>query len=142
MATWVEDIVQALKNLGGQAALSEISAEIANIRTIPLNLTYQATIRERILRNSSDSKSFSEKDIFKKVGKGKWALRDQVQKEPTLDKEPTSIDPSTSALSPAKPNPTQPLPARPITPESISIRPSSTTIPRKPAVQAYLPVES
>lgn len=76
MATWVEDIVQALENLGGQGSFSEIAIEIQKLRKSPLNSTYQNTIRERIFRNSSDSKSFKDKDLFRKVSKGVWALRE------------------------------------------------------------------
>jgi len=100
MATWVEDIVQALTNLGGQATLSEISAEIINIRTEPLNLTFQETIRERILRNSSDSKSFNGKDIFRKVDKGLWALRDWKEEGSFRDRsESHSQEPQISSSS-------------------------------------------
>jgi hypothetical protein len=76
MATWVEDIVQALENLGGRAPLSQIYAEVKRIRKEPLPRTYTASIRERIESHSSDSKSFKGKDIFKKVDRGVWALRD------------------------------------------------------------------
>jgi hypothetical protein len=79
MATWVEDIVQALENLGGQAPLSQIYAEVKRIRKEPLPTTYTASIRERIESHSSDSKNFKGKDIFRKVDKGVWALRDSKQ---------------------------------------------------------------
>jgi hypothetical protein len=78
MASWVEDIVQALKNLGGQATLSQIYIEVRRIRTVPLPETYQACIRERIEAHSSDSHRFKGKDYFKKVDKGVWALREQM----------------------------------------------------------------
>jgi hypothetical protein len=54
MATWVEDIVQALRNLGGQATLNQIYDEVKRIRTEPLPANYQASIRERIEAHSSD----------------------------------------------------------------------------------------
>jgi len=75
MATWVEDIIQALKNLGGQATLNQIYDEVKRIRTEPLPANYQASIRERIEAHSSDSGSFKGKDLFRKVAKGVWALR-------------------------------------------------------------------
>ncbi len=78
MATWVEDIVQALRNLGGQATLNQIYDEVKRIRTEPLPANYQASIRERIEAHSSDSASFKGKDFFRKVAKGVWALRKQV----------------------------------------------------------------
>lgn len=78
MATWVEDIVQALKNLGGQATLNQIYDEVKRIRTEPLPANYQASIRERIEAHSSDSANFKGKDLFRKVAKGVWALRGYV----------------------------------------------------------------
>lgn len=79
MATWVEDIVQALKNLGGQATLAQIYEEVKRIRTEPLPDTYKASIRERIEAHSSDSSNFKGKDYFRKVEKGVWALKDHVE---------------------------------------------------------------
>lgn len=76
MASWVEDIIKALKNLGGQATLSQIYEEVKRIRTEPLPETYKASIRERIEAHSSDSSNFKGKDHFQKVEKGVWALRD------------------------------------------------------------------
>lgn len=76
MATWVEDIRQALRNLGGKASLSEIYDEVSRIRVDPLPRTWQASIRERIEAHSSDSKNFKGKDYFYKIGKGEWGLRD------------------------------------------------------------------
>ncbi|MFC2028575.1 hypothetical protein ACFLTX_01485 [Chloroflexota bacterium] len=73
----MEDIIQALKNLGGQASLNQIYSEVEQIRIIPLPVTWHASIRGCIERNSSDSKGFQGSDIFKKVDKGVWALRDQ-----------------------------------------------------------------
>ncbi|MEW6180948.1 MAG: hypothetical protein AB1522_13595 [Chloroflexota bacterium] len=78
MATWVEDIVQALKNLGGQATLNQIYDEVKRIRTEPLPANYQASIRERIEAHSSDSANFKGKDLFRRVAKGVWALRGYV----------------------------------------------------------------
>jgi len=89
MATWVDDIVQALENLGGQGSFSEIAAEIQRLRKKPLNSTYENTIRERIFRNSSDSKSFKEKDLFRKVSNGVWALRVQGNQEILSPKHPS-----------------------------------------------------
>jgi hypothetical protein len=77
MAMWVEDIIQALENLGGQAHRSQILEEIKRIRTEPLPIKLRETIQERIQAHSSDSKHFQGKDYFKKIGNGIWALRDQ-----------------------------------------------------------------
>jgi len=78
MASWVEDIIQALKNLGGQANLAQIYEEVKRIRTEPLPDTYKASIRERIEAHSSDSLNFKGMDHFRKVGKGVWALREPI----------------------------------------------------------------
>jgi hypothetical protein len=77
MKTMLEDIIQALMNLGGQGTLEQIYKEVERIRTSPLPKTWQASIRGRIEQNSSDSGSFNGKDYFRKVAKGTWALRDR-----------------------------------------------------------------
>lgn len=84
MATLVEDIVQALKNLGGVATLQQIYDEVKRIRKVPLPVSWQANIREGIESHSSDSKRFRGKDLFRKVGKGTWALREYVEGTPYL----------------------------------------------------------
>jgi hypothetical protein len=76
---WVDDIYQAIKNLGGQASLSQIYSEVARIRIEPLSKSWQASIRERIEAHSSDSKNFKGKDLFKKVETGVWAIRKNAQ---------------------------------------------------------------
>ncbi len=81
MGTWVEDIVQALTNLGGQATLAQIYDEVKKIRIEPLPVTYKSSIRGRIEDYSSDSSCFKGKDYFRKVGEGVWALRDSILKE-------------------------------------------------------------
>jgi len=79
MATWVEDITQALINLGGLAPYSEIYAEVKRIRTVPLPEHWEASIRATIEDHSSDSTRFKyRKDIFYSVdglGGGVWGLR-------------------------------------------------------------------
>ena len=82
MAAWVEDVLQALKNLGGQATLSQIYEEVKRIRQVPLTQTWQASIRERLEAHSSDSENFRGTDYFRKVGKGTWALRNPVTNTP------------------------------------------------------------
>jgi hypothetical protein len=77
MTTMLEDIIQALKNIGGQGTLGQIYEEVGRIRTSPLPKTWHASVRGRIEDNSSDSESFKGKDHFRKVGKGTWALRNQ-----------------------------------------------------------------
>lgn len=78
MATWVEDIVQALVNLGGQAHRKEIFDEVKRIRTVPIPLHGIESMQERLIAHSSDSAHFQGKDLFKKIGNGVWALREGV----------------------------------------------------------------
>ncbi|MHA1749526.1 MAG: hypothetical protein ACTSYF_12875 [Promethearchaeota archaeon] len=74
MPTWVEDIRQALQNLGGEASLSEIYDEVKRVRVEPLPRTWKAVINGSIERHSSDSKTFSGKDFFYKAEVGVWGL--------------------------------------------------------------------
>lgn len=74
MATWVEDILQALKDLGGKGTLREIYDQVALIRKEPMPITWESSIRERIEAHSEDSKNFRGKHYFTKLGKGVWGL--------------------------------------------------------------------
>jgi hypothetical protein len=87
MATWVEDITQALINLGGQASLAQIYDEVKKIRIEPLPETYKASIRERIEAYSSNSSNFKGKDYFQKIEKGVWALKEKVDNQSTFQNE-------------------------------------------------------
>jgi hypothetical protein len=78
MATWVEDITQALRNLGGQAHRRQIIDEVKRIRKEPLPISLDETIQERIQAHSSDSSHFRGIDLFKKMGDGVWALRNDT----------------------------------------------------------------
>ena len=65
MATWREDTIQALKNLGGVAHLSEIHKEVEKIRKGKLNNTWTQTVQRELETYSSDSAAFGgKKDIF------------------------------------------------------------------------------
>jgi len=87
MATWKEDIIEALKNLGGKAHLSEIYKEVERIRGQDnLNPTWDRTVQRELETNSSDSEAFKKDrkgdDIFYRVegkGKGVWGLREMVK---------------------------------------------------------------
>ena len=107
MASWVEDIIQALKNLGGQATLAQIYEEVRRIRTEPLPDSYKASIRERIEAHSSDSTNFKGNDLFRKVDKGVWALREKGDVE-TLTRAPQHVVSSQPVLSAPKQKPTIP----------------------------------
>lgn len=79
MATWREDTIQALKNLGGVAHLSEIHKEVEKLRKGKLNNTWTQTVQRELETYSSDSEAFGGgKDIFYMAegkGKGVWGLR-------------------------------------------------------------------
>ena len=56
MATWKEDIVKALENLGGKAHLSEIYKEVEKIRPLELNNTWDRTkelVKKKAIRITS-----------------------------------------------------------------------------------------
>jgi len=78
MATWVEDVIQALNNLGGQAPLQNIYAEVKKIRAKPLTKTWHATIRRTLQDHSRDSEGFKGIEYFQKLHKGVWALSNKA----------------------------------------------------------------
>ncbi len=79
MATWKEDVVKALQNLGGVAHRSEIQEEVKRIRGDNLNNTWTQTIQRELESCSSDSEAFLKKeDLFYMAegkGNGVWGLR-------------------------------------------------------------------
>jgi hypothetical protein len=77
MATYVEDIIQALKNLGGQAKLEQIYDEVNRIRTVPQTKNWKFNISGIIGNHCSDSTRFLGKEYFRKVDKGTYALSNQ-----------------------------------------------------------------
>lgn len=89
MATWTDDIVLALENLGGIAKLSDIYDQVKKIRTGTNPTAIEATIRGAIERNSSDSKAHSGKsDLFfsvKGLGAGIWGLRSSASATPVAN---------------------------------------------------------
>ena len=75
---WVDDIQAALIGLGGQASLQEIYKKVKEIRLRAgrsWTSEAEATIRRTIEDHSSDSNNFRGVDLFKKVGRGEWAIR-------------------------------------------------------------------
>jgi putative restriction endonuclease len=84
MATWAEDIAEALRNLGGEAKLEEIYREVSQVRDQPLPESLDATVRGAIENHSSDSENFKQgrTDYFYSVhekGKGVWGLRSEFR---------------------------------------------------------------
>ncbi len=85
MATWTNDITQALINLGGVARLADIYEEVMKIRIPPHPNSLDAIIRGTIEEHSSDSVKFSGKDLFfsvKGLGSGVWGLRSAEKATP------------------------------------------------------------
>ena len=88
MATYKDDIIQALKNLGGSAHLKDIHKEVARLRKGKLNKSWTFSIQENLQSHSSDSvygrgKYGSGDDIFYMVkgkGQGIWGLREMSGK--------------------------------------------------------------
>lgn len=84
MASWVEDIVKALKNLGGQASLTQIYDEVKRIRTSPITPTFEATIRRELQSRSAESINFQGKtDLFRNIDKGVWGLKENTSQSET-----------------------------------------------------------
>jgi len=80
MATWVEDIVQALKNLGGQAHRKQILEEVKRIRKEPLPESIAEVIQRTIQDHSSDSTGFRGNDFVSKGRKWCWRSGNKVMK--------------------------------------------------------------
>ena len=75
---WIESIIQAFENLGGEAEYNDLYDEIKRIRLskgINLTKAWTASVRRTIEDHSSDSDNFKSDDIFKKLGYGHWGLR-------------------------------------------------------------------
>lgn len=75
---WVDDIVMALKRLGGEASLDEIYRTTKAIRQAAgrsVTPQWQATIRRTLEDHSSDSANFRAENLFRIAGRGIWALR-------------------------------------------------------------------
>uniref|UniRef100_UPI0039B980A7 McrB family protein n=1 Tax=Candidatus Ruminimicrobium bovinum TaxID=3242779 RepID=UPI0039B980A7 len=85
--SYLDSIIKAIKQLGGQAPLLKIYNEVRYIRSEAnqkINDSHEATIRGVIETHSSDSKKWTKKEkdnIFKKVEEGIWALREGIFKD-------------------------------------------------------------
>ena len=76
--TWLNSIIEAFRNLGGEAKYEELYIEIEKIRKsrgFELAASWKAIVRWTIEVHSSDSEAFKFEDIFKKLGFGYWGLR-------------------------------------------------------------------
>ncbi|MND34514.1 HNH endonuclease [compost metagenome] len=82
MASWRDDVVEALQRIGGRGSLAEIYESVKLVREANRPPTWQAIVRRELEYNSSDSKSHQKRhDLFRSVygiGGGVWSLRDIV----------------------------------------------------------------
>ncbi|WP_288407944.1 HNH endonuclease [uncultured Herbaspirillum sp.] len=77
MATWIEDIVTALSNLGGAASYENIYREIARIRGEKLPDSWRQIVQREIQAHAGESSGFKGRSIFYSVkgkGGGEWGL--------------------------------------------------------------------
>jgi hypothetical protein len=75
--TWLEDVMQSLKELGGTATLDQIGDLVAKKRAKTPN--FASTVRATIYNHSSDARGyrFGSPDLFRQIGKATWAIRTQ-----------------------------------------------------------------
>lgn len=89
---WKDEIVSALKTLGGEARLPEIYELIRETTSRKLPTSWQDIIRYTLYIHSLDSSSYrGGEDIFRRVGRGYWGLKD-VQGKDDQDNEDDTID--------------------------------------------------
>lgn len=100
MATWTEDIVRALEELGGSATYERIYETVRGLRATPLPPTWQEVIRRQIQNHSSDSAGYKGgDDLFfavQGIGRGQWGLRAAVPAPPV------AVDLSSGEETPAR----------------------------------------
>lgn len=89
MVLWRDDVVEALRRIGGTGHLSQIYEKIREVRSGPLPKNLRAIVRKELEYNSSDTDAFQNKrDLFYSVegiGSGVWGLRERLFQ--TIDPE-------------------------------------------------------
>ena len=79
---WIDEIVSAFEALEGKARLSEVYEYIKNTTSRTLAKTWEATVRYTIQIHSSDAEAYrGGPDLFRRLGRGYWALRGYVDEE-------------------------------------------------------------
>lgn len=89
--SWVDSIVEAMQIFGGDAHYSDLYPLVMNIRRsrgLSIPPTFEETVRRSIQDHSSDSQGFKGIDIFKKMGKGHWGLRNTYKYAKTFGDSP------------------------------------------------------
>lgn len=80
MSLWRDDVVEALRSIGGVGHLSQIYEAVREVRQGPLPQNLKAIVRKELEYNSSDADAFQNKrDLFYSVegiGNGVWGLRE------------------------------------------------------------------
>lgn len=90
---WKEEIANALEALGGQASLSEIYDYIENTTTRQLPVSWQEIIRYTLQINNAESSAFrGSADLFRRVGRGQWALKEHLDDSGKQMKMPIEMD--------------------------------------------------
>ncbi len=91
---WIDYVVLAMQNLGGEASYTQLYAEVAKLREGNLAKTWKATVRKTVEDHSSDSgnRNKNKPDLFYSVngiGGGRWALRNYKTEDAIqpIDKE-------------------------------------------------------
>lgn len=93
MPVWRDDVLEAVRGIGGIGTLSSIYDAVERRRDGPLPASWRAIVRRELEYNSSDSASHQKRhDLFRSVngiGGGVWALRDVAldKDEPTEKRE-------------------------------------------------------
>lgn len=74
--SWKEEVVEALKELGGTGTLDEIYNYIKNSTNRKLTDSWKSSVRKTIYHSSSDTESYlGKQDLFERAGQGKWRLK-------------------------------------------------------------------
>lgn len=80
MTTWRNEVIEAIREIGGQGTLSQIYAAVQSRASRQLPPSWQAIVRRELEYNSADSQSHQKKhDLFYSVdgiGAGVWGLRE------------------------------------------------------------------
>lgn len=82
---WLDEVIDALRELGGEGQLSQIYARVRErgVMDFEANVHWEDRIRGTIETHSSDSAAFNPNndDLFQSVnglGQGRWRLRQPV----------------------------------------------------------------
>jgi hypothetical protein len=85
MALWRDDVLAAVKSIGGSGTLAEIYDAVSKIRE-DLPTSWQAIVRREVEESSPDSESYKGKYNYyfsvEGIGSGVWGLIDNLPKTP------------------------------------------------------------